>query len=97
MALGLVWMLNIGIAIASLALLVGMMYVYARNYRECKSPFAIGLIVFAGLFALQNLLACYFYVDLAMAGVANQAALPMLVLNGAELGALTALFAITWQ
>lgn len=97
MALGLIWALNIGIAVASLVLLAGVLYVYARNFRECRSSFALGLTVFAGLFAVQNVLACFFYLDMGMAGVADQAALPMLVLSGAELGALAALFVVTWQ
>jgi hypothetical protein len=47
-------------AVCILALL-GLMYVYYRNLRQVKSKFTIGLMIFAALFLLQNIVSLYFY------------------------------------
>ena len=42
-------------------LLVGLLYIYAKNLRKIKSKFTAGLFIFAALFLLQNLVSLYFY------------------------------------
>ncbi len=37
------------------------MYIYRRGYKELKSRFGLGLLIFAGLLVAQNLLYIYFY------------------------------------
>jgi hypothetical protein len=97
MALGTFWMIDIVIAVASALVLVGLLYIYATNYRSLRSPFALGLVVFASLFLLENLAAMYFYMAMADSNVGASVALPMLVLNAAELVGFSTLFYVSWR
>lgn len=86
----------------NVALLLGLGYVWGRNYRQFRSKHALGLVVFAGLLLLQNVLWLYLYdgnADLRgwlYAGVplARQAVMGLCVL---ETGALSFLAWITWD
>ena len=98
MALGMFWALNILFAAISSALLAVLLFVYLRNARQIRSKFAIGLVVFAALFLIQNVAGMWIYMSMNEdprlgAGVA----LPMLVLNAMETGALGTLVAISWD
>ncbi|HYT01036.1 MAG TPA: hypothetical protein VEO20_10280 [Thermoplasmata archaeon] len=96
MALGTFWMVDVGLALASVAVLSGLLYVYVGNFRHLRSAFSLGLIVFAGLFVLENLAAVYFYVVLSESYGAG-VALPMLALNAAELVGFATLFIVSWR
>lgn len=48
-------------AALNLVLLLGLGTVWGRNYRQLRSKHALGLLVFAGLLFLQNLLWLYLY------------------------------------
>ena len=86
----------------NLALLVGLGYVWGRNYRQLRSKHALGLLVFAGLLFLQNLLWLYLYNGnpqlrgwlYAGAPLARQAVMGLCVLETAALGFLAW---ITWD
>ena len=96
MALGTYWMIDLVLAAGSIALLIGLLYIYIGNYRGLRSPFSAGLIVFAALFIVENLAAMYFYMamsDWAGSGVA----IPMLALNAAELVGFATLFYVSWR
>lgn len=97
MALGPLWQLNIVVAVASLALLGGLVYVYARNLRDIRSPFTLGLVAFGTLFVVQNLLAIFVYMSMADQDLGSNVAMPMLALNLAGLAGFAALFAVTWR
>ncbi len=97
MALGLFWTVNIGIAVASACLLAGLVYVYARNLRDLRSPFTAGLFLFGVLFLLQNLVAIFVYLSMNEQGFGASVAVPMLALNAAELVGFGTLFFITWR
>jgi hypothetical protein len=45
----------------NVVLLLGLGYVWGRNYRQLRSKHALGLLVFAGLLLLQNFLWLYLY------------------------------------
>src|SRR3989442_9676369 len=77
-------MIDLGLAVASIVLLLGLLYIYVANYRSLRSPFSVGLIVFATLFLLENLAAMYFYVAMNDSNIGASVAIPMLVLNAAE-------------
>ncbi len=49
-------------SIANILLLIGLIAVYANVFRKIKATFTAGLLFFAGVFLLQNLLAFYSYV-----------------------------------
>ena len=96
MALGTFWAIDIALAAASIAVLVGLLYVYVTNYRHLQSPFSLGLILFAGLFLLENVAAIYFYLAMSESEGAN-VAIPMLALNAAELIGFATLFYVSWR
>jgi hypothetical protein len=43
-----------------------LLYVYVQNYRKMKSKYAVGLILFAGLFLLQSLMESYYDFTMVM-------------------------------
>ena len=85
------------IAAASAAFLSALLLVYFRNHRELRSPFTLGLVFFAALLLLQNLGSIYFDYLMADAGEGTRVAVPMLVLDSAELVGFAALFFVTWR
>ena len=48
----------------STILLLGLIYVYYRNLRKIKSNFTIGLLIFAVLFLVQNLISLYYFITM---------------------------------
>ena|SRR2546425_4548694 len=97
MALGTFWALNIAFAAISAALLVALLYIYGRNATQIKSKFTVGLVLFAVLFLVQNVAGMWIYLSMNNAGMKADVAVPMLLLNVTETGALVALVAITWD
>ncbi|MGI0149039.1 MAG: hypothetical protein ACREDF_05860 [Thermoplasmata archaeon] len=94
-------MIDLGLAAASIVVLVALLFLYGSNFRTLRSPLSLGLIIFAALFLVENLAAIYFYVSLneTLTGTAFGAsvAMPMLVLNTVELIGLTTLFYVSWR
>ncbi len=90
-------MVDVVLAVASIALLLGLLYIYVTNYRSLRSPFSIGLIVFAMLFLIENLAAMYFYVAMNDSNIGASVAIPMLVLNTAEMVGFATLFFVSWR
>ncbi len=97
MPLGMFWALNILFAGISSALLAVLLVIYGRNAAQIRSKFAIGLIVFAALFLVQNLAGMWIYMSMNDALLGANIAVPMLVLNATETGALATLVAISWE
>ncbi len=89
-------MIDIVLAAASIAVLVGLLYVYVANYRHLRSPLSLGLIVFASFFVVENLAAAYFYLAMS-ASEGSNVAIPMLALNAAELIGFATLFYVSWR
>lgn len=46
--------LAVAVGIANICLLIALIYIYMKNYRQLKSKFTMGLLVFASLLLLQN-------------------------------------------
>ena len=97
MALGMLWALNILLAGISSALLAILLVIYGKNAAHVRSRFAIGLIIFAALFLAQNLAGMLIYMSMNDASMGPGVAVPMLVLNATEMGALGTLVAISWE
>jgi len=98
MALGMFWALNILFAGISSVLLAVLLFVYLRNARQIRSKFAIGLVVFAALFLIQNVAGMWIYMSMnENPSLGAGVAVPMLVLNAMETGALGTLVAISWD
>jgi hypothetical protein len=96
-AIGTLWAIDLALAGVSVAFLIGLVYVYANNYRQLRSPFSLGLVLFASLFIIENLAAMVFYINMSDANVGANVALPMLALSAAELVGFAALFYVTWR
>ena len=48
----------------SAIILAALLYVYIKNLRKIKSGFTAGLVIFAVLFLLQNIVSLYFYLTM---------------------------------
>lgn len=47
------------VSIVNIILLIGLLFVYVKNYLKMKATFSLGLILFASLLLIQNLGAVY--------------------------------------
>jgi hypothetical protein len=82
------------VSMANVAMLVALLAVYANIYRKTRATFTIGLMVFAGMLMLHNVIAVYGY--FAMAPLYSDDLLPYFVgIHIAELGGLVALLKVT--
>ncbi len=87
-------LLAIGLAGANSAILLGLIYLYARIALRSKAAYSIGLAVFGLLLLSHNLLTIFAY--LAMAPLFGAEALPFLSGIGAlEFGGLLVLLKLT--
>jgi len=82
-------------AISSL-FIIGLLYFYTKNLAMIKSPFTIGVFVFALLFLLQNLLSIYFYFTM-MDFYVPQVQFHVLTLTILQTIAFAVLLKITWE
>ena len=48
----------------STILLLGLIYVYYKNLRKIKSNFTMGLLIFAILFLIQNIVSLYYFITM---------------------------------
>ena len=82
------------VSMVNMTILVTLLAVYANIYRKTKSTFTIGLMVFAGMLMLHNMIAIYGYI--AMAPLYSDDLLPYFVgIHIAELAGLIALLKVT--
>ena len=84
------------LTIVSIIALLGLIYVYSRSLKAIKSKFTIGLLVFASLFLLQNIISLYYYfamMEYYVPKVENH----MLILNVLQTLAFLILLKITWE
>jgi len=82
------------ISMANVAILVALLAVYGRIYLKTGATFTIGLMIFAGMLMLHNVLAIYGY--FAMAPLYSEDLLPYFVgIHIAELAGLIALLKVT--
>lgn len=82
------------VSLTNVALLMAILFVYIRIYQSSKAIFTLGLMFFAGMLALHNIIAVYAYV--VMAPLYNEALLPyFLAVHIAELAGVAVLLKIT--
>jgi hypothetical protein len=85
---------NAIVASANIAVLIALLVLYARVYRSSKASFTVGLILFASLLMLHNIIAVYGY--FIMEPLHAPALVPyFLAIHIAELGGLLVLLRIT--
>ena len=82
------------ISFVTIALLIILLSIYIRIYRKSKAEFTLGLIFFASMLMLHNVIAIYAY--FLMAPLYNVALLPYFVaIHGAEVIGIAALLRVT--
>ncbi len=80
---------------ANIVLLTLLLFIYVISYRKLKSQFTQGLIIFATLLIIQNILFMFFL--LVRAGFHGPGmGFPVLSLSIVEFGALLVLLKTTW-
>jgi uncharacterized membrane protein YjjP (DUF1212 family) len=94
--LGPYWVANITLAAVNVAVVAGLLYVYASNFGQLKSKLALGLITFSGVLVAQNVAAVFMYWQLAQKYTAIVAA-PILLITVLETTGLLFLFWTTWR
>jgi uncharacterized membrane protein YgdD (TMEM256/DUF423 family) len=90
------WLMDLSsiVSMANMAILVVLLTVYCRIYRKTGATFTIGLVVFAGMLMLHNVIAVYGY--FAMAPLYSDGLLPYFVgIHIAELAGLLSLLKVT--
>lgn len=90
------WLMDLSsiVSMANMAILVVLLAVYGRIYSKTGATFTIGLVVFAGMLMLHNVIAVYGY--FAMAPLYSDGLLPYFVgIHIAELAGLLALLKVT--
>jgi hypothetical protein len=86
--------LSAGTALVNVGLLVALLVIYARIYRNSKASYTIGLLFFAGMLLLHNTIAVYAY--FAMEPLYAVGLLPYFaVVHLAELAGIAALLKVT--
>jgi len=86
----------------NVVLLVGLLWVWVRSYREVGATHTLGLIVFGGFLVVENLLWLYFYAvhptyRAWFLAVSQETQWGLFLLCGLEFVALVFLVWITWQ
>ena len=82
------------VSLTNVALLMALLFVYVRIYQSSKAIFTLGLMFFASMLGLDNIIAVYAYV--VMAPLYNEALLPyFLAVHIAELAGVAVLLKIT--
>jgi hypothetical protein len=87
---------TIGLEVLNVLLLVFLLYVYVQNYRQMKTVFGLGLIVFALFLLLQNGMASYFHLTMANY-YSMEAKMHATLFSGAQTVALIVLAWVTWK
>lgn len=60
-----------GLSICNVGLLCVLGAIWVRNYRTFRTPLVLGLIAFAGVLLVENLVAVYFVFSMNMLYAAN--------------------------
>ena len=90
------WLMDLSsiVSMANMAILIALLAVYGRIYSKTRATFTVGLMVFAAMLMLHNVLAVYGY--FAMAKLYSDELLPYFAgIHIAELGGLVALLKVT--
>jgi len=91
------------IGVANICLLLALLSIYLKNYREIKSKFTTGLLVFAALLLLQNVVTTLFLALNVFFHISSQGfeigrpQTPLSSVNIIQFIALLILLRITWD
>jgi hypothetical protein len=86
--------ISAGVGIVNVVLLIALLTVYAKVYKSTRAVFTVGLMFFAGMLMLHNIIAVYAY--FAMQPLYALGLLPyFVVIHIAELAGIAALLKVT--
>ncbi|HML05611.1 MAG TPA: hypothetical protein VK426_07555 [Methanobacterium sp.] len=91
------------VGIANSGILIGLVYFYRESYKQLESKFTIGLLYFTSILLIQNILAIIALALFLVLGVelhefrGTEIYSILLLVNVAQLVALSILFKITWD
>ena len=86
--------ISAGVGIVNVALLIALLTVYAKVYKSTRAVFTVGLMFFAGMLMLHNVIAVYAY--FAMEPLYAVALLPyFVVVHITELAGIAVLLKVT--
>jgi uncharacterized membrane protein YgdD (TMEM256/DUF423 family) len=86
--------ISAGVGIANVVLLIALLTVYVKVYNSTRAVFTIGLMFFAGMLMIHNIIAVYAY--FAMQPLYAVGLLPYFaVIHIAELAGIAALLKVT--
>jgi len=86
--------ISAGVGIVNVVLLIALLTVYAKVYKSTRAVFTIGLMFFAGMLMLHNIISVYAY--FAMQPLYALGLLPYFaVIHIAELAGIAALLKVT--
>ena len=92
--MGILMDVSAGISLINVAILTALLIIYTRMYKGSRALFSLGLIFFAAMLMLHNVIAVYAY--FAMAPLYHEALLPyFVVIHAAELLGIAVLLKIT--
>jgi hypothetical protein len=83
-------------AALNVVLLLGLVSIWVRNYREIRAPMTLGSLLFAVLLLAENGLALYYY-TLASISLSAPAVRAMMYLQVLEAIGIAVLTYVTWQ
>ncbi|MBI2649697.1 hypothetical protein HYX04_00105 [Candidatus Woesearchaeota archaeon] len=84
------------LAVISVIALGMLLHIYIKNLKKIKSKFTIGLLVFALLFLLQNLVSLYYYLTM-MKYYTPEVEVHVFILTLLQTIAFLILLKITWE
>ena len=91
------WIANIALSALALALALGLLVVYVRNWRQASSRFSRGLLAFAVFIVAENLLSIWAFYGMAQGGFGAPVAVPLLGIKACESAAYATLFYVTYE
>lgn len=74
---------TLGLVLLNIIVLLWIIVIHARNFREIKSSFTCGLLIFTSVFLIENLVAAYFYLTM-MPYYADGLEFPVLLLTSLQ-------------
>jgi hypothetical protein len=84
------------LTIVSILALAFLLHIYIKNLKKIKSGFTIGLLVFALLFLLQNLVSLYYYLTM-MEYYSPEVEVHVFILTLLQTIGFLVLLKITWE
>jgi len=89
-------MTALALHVLNVALLAGLIYIYAQNYRQLKTGITAGLILFTSLLMIQSLMGAYFDISMVMYN-SPAAESASMILEAVKAAAFAILLWVSWK